>query len=371
MRILDVVSSNIVLDPRVLKQIGTIKQVTDDYLIIGKMNHEVTDEHLKDINYNYKLFGKRKSDENIVMKVFNRIKFGINVIKTIKSYQPDVIHANDFDTLFMVTLSGFKGRIIYDAHEIYSKNAFVNKFKLISNSVQRLEKSILKHVDHFITVSHAAKQYYIDQGYVLEPIVVTNAPNAYSLDYSSSNFDKKEIVYQGRIVNNRGFEEFVQAAKLLGQDNAKFVVRGFGPLEETLKEIASLNYIKNIKFDDPVSVQELVPKLTESTIGVVLTKGVSINFEYTVSNKIFECIQAGLPVILSPVKEHIYLNEKYNFGIVIEAVTPENIANAIKTLLNDEVTYNKLRQNAIEASKVLNWENESEILKVLYSNNLL
>ena len=53
-----------------------------------------------------------------------------------------------------------------------------------------------------------------------------------------------------------------------------------------------------------MEVTELVKKLSESDIGVVLTKPVSINFEYTVSNKIFECIHAGLPVILSPVKEH-------------------------------------------------------------------
>lgn len=67
--------------------------------------------------------------------------------------------------------------------------------------------------------------------------------------------------------------------------------------------------------DKPVEVKELVDKLAESNVGVILTKPVSINFEYTVSNKIFECIHAGLPVILSPVKEHIYLNENINLAL--------------------------------------------------------
>ena len=75
----------------------------------------------------------------------------------------------------------------------------------------------------------------------------------------------------------------------------------------------------------------MVDKLAESNVGVILTKPVSINFEYTVSNKIFECIHAGfLPVILSPVKEHIYLNEKYKFGIVLKEVTPLEIEKAVR-----------------------------------------
>src|SRR5699024_12422208 len=90
------------------------------------------------------------------------------------------------------------------------------------------------------------------------------------------------------------------------------------------------------------------------------------NFEYTVSNKIFECIHAGLPVILSPVKEHQYLNDKYNFGIVVDEVSPKSIAEAVRKLKSNPELYSELRKNAIEASKVLNWENESKKLVKLY-----
>src|SRR5699024_11485206 len=84
------------------------------------------------------------------------------------------------------------------------------------------------------------------------------------------------------------------------------------------------------------------------------------------SNKIFECIHAGLPVILSPVKEHQYLNDKYNFGIVVDEVSPKSIAEAVRKLKSNPELYSELRKNAIEASKVLNWENESKKLVKLY-----
>ncbi|KDP49036.1 glycosyltransferase, group 1 family protein [Staphylococcus aureus subsp. aureus CO-98] len=168
-----------------------------------------------------------------------------------------------------------------------------------------------------------------------------------------------EVVYQGQIVANRGYEEFVKASTEQFKESPMYIVRGFGPLEEEIRQLIKETNA-NAKLDNPVEIRELVDKLTESEVGVVLTKPISINFEYTVSNKIFECIHAGLPVILSPVKEHYYLNEKYDFGIVIDEVTPKKIAEAVQSLIDNKNLYDRLRKNAIEASKILNWQNESK-----------
>src|SRR5699024_864859 len=224
---------------------------------------------------------------------------------------------------------------------------------------------IKTRVNSFVTVSHAAKSYYAQKGYKKPAHVVTNAP----ILTKNKNFQEKntikEVVYQGQIVADRGYEEFVTASLDFEKNNPLFIVRGFGPYEESIQQlIKSTN--ANVRLDGPVEVKELVNKLTESDIGVILTKPVSINFEYTVSNKIFECIHAGLPVILSPVKEHKYLNDKYNFGIVVDEVSPKSIAEAVRKLKSNPELYSELRKNAIEASKVLNWENESKKLVKLY-----
>ncbi|SUK06233.1 capsular polysaccharide synthesis enzyme Cap5I [Staphylococcus agnetis] len=368
MKILNIVSSNVVQDPRVLKQVETIKSVTDTYLILGKNDARATKNRLEKVDYHLKLLGENIDDSRLITKIMNRIKFAFNVSKEIRKYQPDVIHANDFDVLFMVFLSGYrKAKVIYDAHEIYAKNANVNRFTLISSIVQLIEKQMIRHIDGFITVSHAAKGYYEDKNYPMTPQVVTNAPILTDVSLDQNKHETFEVAYQGQIVADRGYDEFIHAAKI--EKNTRFVIRGFGPLENHLKEIKEKERITNCVFDSAVEVSELIPKLTESHIGVILTKPVSINFEYTVSNKIFECIHAGLPVILSPVKEHVYLNDKYNFGIVIEEVTPENIAQAVRALKSDHSLYQTLRNNAIQAAHQLNWQKESEKLKALYVSN--
>ncbi|UXU57624.1 glycosyltransferase [Staphylococcus agnetis] len=368
MKILNIVSSNVIQDPRVYKQIQTIKSITNDYLIIGKNNERVTTERMKKVDYNLKLLGKKIDDTKMIIKILNRIKFSYNVIKEIHKYKPEVIHANDFDVLFMVYISGYrKAKIIFDAHEIYAKNSNVNRISFISKFVQIFEKHILKNVHGFITVSYAAKEYYSKMKYPKMAKVITNVPIKRDIDINKSKRQLFEVVFQGQIVADRGYEEFIYAAKI--EKDIKFVIRGFGPLEKHLKEIKEKEQIPNCVFDSAVEVSELIPKLTESHVGVVLTKPVSVNYEYTVSNKIFECIHAGLPVILSPVKEHIYLNNKYKFGIVIDEVTPENIAQAVRELKSDTALYQKLRNNAISAAKELNWQNESQKLKALYLSN--
>lgn len=368
MKILNIVSSNIVQDPRILKQMETIKKITNQHLMVGMNNSRVTKQRLNTLDFNYILFGKKEDTKTIFGKLIKRVMFAKDVIKTIKSYNPDVIHANDFDILLMTYLSGNKSaNLIFDAHEIYAKNSFINKYSFISKIVEKIEKYIIeKRVDSFVTVSHAAKSYYEEKGYKKIPHVITNAPIIKENRVFEEKESIKEVTYQGQIVANRGYEEFIKASTQYKDSSPLYIVRGFGPLEKEIKKLIK-NTNAHAKLDDPVEIGELVDKLTESEIGVVLTKPISINYEYTVSNKIFECIHAGLPVILSPVKEHIYLNDKYNFGIVINKVTPGKIADAVQKLVNDKEEYDKLRKNAIEASKKLNWQNESKKLIELYN----
>ncbi|MCI2774234.1 glycosyltransferase [Staphylococcus petrasii] len=370
MKILNIVSSNIVQDPRILKQMETIKNITNTHLMVGMNNKNVTEERLKNLDFKYKLLGEKSDNNSIFSKLLKRINFAKGVIRQIRRYKPDVIHANDFDVLLMVYLSGYKkANIIFDAHEIYAKNSFINKYSIISKTVEIIEKFIIdKRVNSFITVSHAAKSYYEKRGYKKTPHVITNAPIINENRVFKEKENIKEVVYQGQIVANRGYEEFIKAAAY-HSDGPIYIVRGFGPLEEEIGNLIESTKA-HAKLDDPVEVRELVDKLTESDVGVVLTKPISINYEYTVSNKIFECVHAGLPVILSPVKEHYYLNDKYDFGIVIDEVTPKNIVDAVQNLIADKNLYNKLRKNAIEASKKLNWQNESKKLVELYKKSV-
>ena len=61
---------------------------------------------------------------------------------------------------------------------------------------------------------------------------------------------------------------------------------------------------------------------------------------------------------MSDIPEHRYLNEKYQFGIVIPENTPQAFAEAAIKLYTDKGFYQKCAENAIKLSDEINWENE-------------
>ena len=67
---------------------------------------------------------------------------------------------------------------------------------------------------------------------------------------------------------------------------------------------------------------------------------------------------AGLPVIMSDIPEHRYLNEQYHFGLILSENTPHALAEAIKKLYTDRTLYEELAANSRKMSQEINWENE-------------
>ena len=63
-------------------------------------------------------------------------------------------------------------------------------------------------------------------------------------------------------------------------------------------------------------------------------------------------------MILSDIPEHRYLNEKYDFGLILEENTPQCFAQAVRTLRQDEALYARLKGNALRLSREVNWERE-------------
>ena len=93
-------------------------------------------------------------------------------------------------------------------------------------------------------------------------------------------------------------------------------------------------------------------------VGVAITEPVCLNFQLSVSNKIFEYAAAGIPVIMSDIPEHRYLNEKYNFGIILKENTPQCFAEAAIKLYTDKDFYDMCAANTNKLSEDVNWETE-------------
>lgn len=372
MKVCMLVTNSIKKDPRVRREAESAVENPDtEVVVIGCNDVNYDEKFLSRLNYKTRIY---PLPVKYKQKLVSRIdKFKRMVYPTIGMYRicveerPDVIHANDFDTLAAAVWAArkVKARVIYDSHEIYTEQPALSKYRIIKKALKVIESILIKKVTAVVSVSHAAAAELKKMYKIVLPTVVTNC----SVYHEENTLLKKnstfEIVYHGIVNENRGYEEFAEAAKYTNTE-VTFVIRGYGNLIEDLKHRKEINHMDNFRIDDPVEIPELIPYASKSMVGAVLTKPVSANYKYTVSNKIFEYVQARIPVIMSDVPEHRYLNEKYHLGIIVDEVTAEKIAEAANKFYEDKEFYQTCLENVRRAAKELCWENEFRKLYLLY-----
>lgn len=362
MKVCDVVSNSVWFDPRVRKQLVEYLNNGVEVVAVGLKDTRYDEEKMKnvpckvvlaDIDEKYK---KPLSKPEVLLKEFNRVK---KLREAIIAQKPDVIHTNDLDTL-TASCQAAKAlgcKVVYDSHEICVENH--NMYGIYKKLNALCENVFIKRIDKMVCVSHAAADYFSDKYNIEKPMVITNCSLKAEKTVSSEKNDGFEILNHGQYYAGRGYDVIVEASALLKEyPEIKIALRGFGAMEDGLRARVQELGSENVIFYPPVLVNELIPYASRSKVGVAITENTCINFELSVSNKIFEYASAGLPVIMSDIPEHRYLNEKYKFGIILEENTPECFAKAAIKLYTDKEFYDECAKNADKLSEEVNWETE-------------
>ena len=366
MKVCDVVLNSIWYDPRVRKQIIEYKNQGVEVSCVGYRCNRFDEEQIKKIpvsasivSIDNKYGGKQKG---IIRKVIRERKKNRVVKEAILACAPDVIHANDLNALIPAYAASrkLKCRLVYDSHEINTDNYTGKKNRFLRAYYQAMERRLVHKVDLMVSVSHAASDYFAQEYNIYPPIVITNC--ALASEHVSRPVEKNvgfEVLNHGGFYAGRGYDLMVETAPLLKEyPEIKLALRGFGSIENQLHKRAEDLNVTNVVFYPKVKVEELIPLAAGSMVGVAITEPICLNFKLSVSNKLFEYAAAGLPVIMSNIPEHRYLNEKYHFGIVLSENAPEELAKTILKLYQDKELYQTLAGNARKMSQELNWENE-------------
>lgn len=366
MKVCDVVLNSVWYDPRVRKQIAEYSRNDIDVCVVGMECQRYDKNKISMIPCKAvitKINSSYDGKQNGVLRKLKRELLKSNVVKeAIISEAPDVIHANDLNALLPAYLAKnrIKCYLIYDSHEINIENNYKGKLIPLSRVLLHLlEKTLIKKVDKMVCVSNAAAEYFKNEYNIEKPMVVTNCSLKSEQFISEEKNFGFEVLNHGQFYEGRGYDIMVESIPLLkNYPEIKLAVRGFGKLEESLRIRASELGDENFIFYPKVLVNELIPCASKSKVGVAITEAICINFKLSVSNKLFEYASAGLPVIMSDIPEHRYLNDKYQFGIIIPENTPKAFADAVIKLYTDSDFYNKCAANAKKLSDEVNWENE-------------
>lgn len=287
----------------------------------------------------------------------------------------DILVANDLDTLFPNYLISRIRQIplVYDSHEYFTGVPELNKRPFVRSVWKSIEKRIFPHLKTVITVTESLAGIY-EKEYNLRPAVVRNCSRISSsvvpfprekLGIDNSSF---LLILQGGGINiDKGAEELVKAVCMT--QNVSLLVAGSGDVIPLLKKmVRGLNIEDKVKFVPKIPWSELMRYTKSADAGMCLEKDTNINYRYSLPNKLFDYISAGIPVIAGDLPEIKKIIEENDCGIILQAITPEEISHAIIKLRDDVDLRRKLGNNSAAAAEILNWNRESEIVKRIYTN---
>jgi glycosyltransferase involved in cell wall biosynthesis len=255
----------------------------------------------------------------------------------------------------------YNSKLIYEAHELETEVDYSVGIRKIVNKF--IERACIPHADTTIVVSESIADWYAMEYGMIRPSVVLNAPpyrkllvRNYFREQLSIRPDQKILLYQGGLAQGRGIHLILEAFKLRSDDRVVAVFMGYGQLESEIIQASGQH--KNIFFYPAVSPAVVLEYTASADMGISMIENTCLSYYYCMPNKLFEYAMAGLPVLVSNMKDMSELVKDNAMGEVIKELTPNAINRAIDTLLASDMQM--MRHNAYRTACSHAWEKQEE-----------
>jgi len=359
--------------------------MTQKKVLTSAFSNLYTDQRIEKVcrtlhenGYDLELIGNNWGGEEKMQRPyrFSRINLASKTLKTAyfefnwKLYQElkkkadenTILHANDLDALLPNYILSKKLNIplVFDSHEIFPEMPAIQG-KLSQKLWRYLQNKIVPDLKFMMTASGSYARWFRNK-YGIHPVVVQNAPRKADLLIEIPENNPKVILYQGAINPFRGIDKAIWAMHHL--DNVIFKIAGDGPKKKEYENLVIKENLQNkVVFLGKLLPENLRKVTVTADVGMSIEENGGASYEFSLPNKVLDCIQARVPLILAPLPEMIAIKNQYDVGEIITDHQPENIAEAINLILNRG---RKNYQSELEkAAKIFCWEKEeAKLLEV-------
>ncbi len=281
----------------------------------------------------------------------------------------DVVCACDLDTALAVRLAAAqkKKKSVYDAHEYFTQVPELTNRPVIQQIWERIALRTIPGFDLRYTVGDQLASI-MGEKYNSKFYVIRNIASLDQRTYNSeiNEDESKVLLYQGALNVGRGLEACIEAIAKL--PDWSFHLAGEGDITEQLKSKAKeLGVEDRVQFLGWVFSKELPALMAKAKLGINLREKGSMNDYYSLPNKFFDFIHAGLPSINMNYPEYASVNQRYPCSLLIDNVSVESIVNAIQYLDHNPDQMEEMKVACKKASLEFTWEKEAGELVRLYT----
>lgn len=234
------------------------------------------------------------------------------------------------------------GRVVYDSRDVHVESA---RFARLPGPWRRLlargERRWARSADAVVTVSQPYAEI-LERMLGVAPTIVMNGPLPWTPPDPPERLlhaqlglapDIRVVLHLGAIQPHRGIAELIRAMAWV--DRAVLVVIGDGPEKPACQALASsLPHGERVHFLPAAPPDELLPLNASADVHAMPVQPSTLNHVYNTPTKLFDAMGAGTPVVASDLPGMAPIVRDARFGVVCDPSSPEDIARAIRDVLD-------------------------------------
>jgi len=296
----------------------------------------------------------------------------------------DIYHFHDPELLLPAwQIKLLTGRpIIYDVHENYPQDILTKEWipgplrRLVSALFRVFENTAVRGMDGVVVVNTHLEERFRGKARVVRVANYSRLDNHVPSGREPGRAEpgaRPYFVYAGRVSDDRGIYECLQALESLEEQEAEIFCAGRighvanGQLRALLEHSQSQRPFKYLG----LLPYEAIPPLFEGALAGLLCFLPTPNNVLGTPNKLFEYMSAGIPVIASDFPFIREVVEEADCGLLVQPDDVEQIAAAMARLLHEPQEAARMGQNGLRAAREkYTWQAEEKKLLSLYETLL-
>ena len=301
-----------------------------------------------------------------------------NAYKAALSVDADIYHLHDPELLpYGLKLKKKGKKVVFDSHEFYAEQikykGYIPGFlrPMVAKLFDKRQKRIFRKIDGLVFPCLVEGKNPF-AGCCKHIAMVNNAPMLQELyDHYDPNAVKtaRSACHLGSLTHDRGITHLVEAA---GLTDCTVYLGGIFDSQEYEAKIKSLPGFSHVKYLGHLNRQQVLSTLLQSQVGIATLLNVGqYDKLWNLPTKVYEYMALSIPCVLSDTPYIRQAAEKYRFGICVDPADPQQIAAAIRHLLDHPEDARQMGENGRRAVKEeFNWGIEEKKLFALYEDIL-
>ena len=298
---------------------------------------------------------------------------GIRILISAFKQKADIYHFHDPELIPVgVVLKLLGKKVIYDVHENLPEQIMGKHYipfwmrRPIAILVQFIEQ-IASTVFNYIFVATDSIEKNFDRhksAITIRNFPILNSSKTHTIN-GDSNTHNHVLIYTGGLTEERGITNVINSLEYIDCDLelillGEFETKVYGDKVRSLKGFNKVRYLGKLDFI------EIDKYYNQANIGVVCLQPIG-RYKISLPTKLFEYMEAGLPVIASDFPLWKKIINGSRCGISVDPSNPHEISDAIKYLIEHPGKAKEMGENGRRAVlEKYNWAKESKKLLAVY-----